>query len=120
MASFTLDGMTYEYLLPDPGHVDGTKSWEYGHRPKTMATVALAGGGNIEVYAMAQLWSPSHILASWDDDDRRPHWTWVPSGSVRRVTDSESDIWEYWRCPDNLRRVRWGSRLPGFLRPAIG
>ena len=48
MASFTLDGTTHEYLLPDPGHLESTKSWEYGKYPKVMATVALAGGGTID------------------------------------------------------------------------
>jgi hypothetical protein len=115
MASFTLDGTTYEYLLPDPGHPETTKSWEYGKYPKIMATIALAAGGTVEVYALAERWNPSHILVAWEDDDWRPHWAWVPAGSVRRVTDSEWDIWEYWRCPENLRAVRWGDRLPGFL-----
>ena len=115
MASFTLDGTTYEYLLRDPGHVDATKSWEYGDWPKIMATVALAGRGTVDVYARAQRWTPSHILASWEDDDRRPHWAWVTADHVRRVGDSEWDIWEYHRCPENLRGVRWAQRLPGFL-----
>lgn len=77
--------------------------------------MALAGGGVIDVYARAERWNPSHILARWEDDGRRPHWAWIPAGSVRRVTDSEWDIFEYRRCPANLRGVRWGGRLPGFL-----
>lgn len=28
---------------------------------------------------------------------RRQHWEWIPVGAVRRFTDSEWDIWEYWR-----------------------
>jgi hypothetical protein len=115
MASFTLGGETYEYLLPDPGHPEATRSWEYEKWPKVMVSVPLAGGRTVEVYARAERWNPSHILASWEDDERRPHWAWVPAGSVRRVNDSEWDIWEYWRCPANLRAVRWGDRLPGFL-----
>lgn len=115
MASFTLNGTPYEYLLPDPGHLEATRSWEYGKYPKVMATVALAGGGSVDVYARAERWNPSHILARWEDDMRHPHWAWIPAGNVRRVTDSEWDIWEYWRCPENLRGVRWSDRLPGFL-----
>jgi hypothetical protein len=115
MALFTLDGATYEYLLPDPGHPGETRSWEHGNYPKVMVTLPLAGGRTVDVYALAERWNPSHILASWEDDDRRPHWSWIPAGNVRRVTDSEWDIWEYRRCPPQLRDVRWSDRLPGFL-----
>jgi hypothetical protein len=115
MPSFTLDGITYEYLLPDPGHLGATRSWECGKYPKVMATVALAGGGAIEVYARAERWNPSYVLVAWQDDDWHPHWAWIPAGNVRRVTDSEWDIEEYRRCPENLRGIRWAVRLPGFL-----
>lgn len=115
MASFTLDGITYEYLRPVPGHdPDVTRSWEYGHSPKVVATVPLVAG-TVDVYAAAQRWNPTQILVAWQDDDHHPHWAWVPAGNVRRVTDSEWDIEEYHRCPVKLRGVRWGDRLPGFL-----
>lgn len=115
MASFTLDGILYGYLTPDPGEVGDAQSWEYGKQPKVSVTLALAGGGTLDVYAMAERWTPSHALVRWEDDDRRPHHAWIPAGSVRLVTDSDWDVWEYWRCPENLRPVRWGDRLPGFL-----
>lgn len=111
MASFTLDGRTYEYVRPDSGHQpEDAKSWEYGKRPRVMAV-----GGTVDVYAHAERWNPSHILVSWADDDLNVHWAWVPAGNVRRVTDSEWDIEEYRHCPEGLRRVQWGNRLPGFL-----
>lgn len=116
MASFTFDGVTYEYLRPDPGHQpEDAKSWDYGKHPKVMATVPLAGGGTVDVYAVAERWNPSHILVSWGDDDWHAHWAWVPAGNVRKVTDSEWDINEYRHCPEHLRSIRWGHRLPGFL-----
>lgn len=116
MASFTLDGETHEYLRPDPGHrPEDAKSWEYGKYPKVMASLPLADGGTVDVYAHADRWNPSHILVSWLDDDRHVHWAWIPAGNVRRVTDSEWDIEEYRRCPDNLRGIRWSDRLPGFM-----
>jgi hypothetical protein len=116
MPSFTLDGITYEYLMPDPGHPpDATRSWEYGNYPKVLATLILAAGGTIGVYAIAKRWNPSHILVSWQDDERRPHWAWIPTGNVARVNDSDWDIEEYRRCPEHLRGIRWGNRLPGFL-----
>jgi hypothetical protein len=116
MASFTLDGETYEYLKPDPGHPpEEAKSWTYGSYPKIMASVPLADGGTVSVYAVAERWNPSHIFASWADDGRHAHWAWIPAGNVERISDSEWDIEEYRRCPENLRHIRWGSRLPGFL-----
>lgn len=116
MASFTLDGETYEYIRQDPGHPpEENRSWEYGKYPKVMASLPLAGGGTVDVYAQADRWNPSHILVSWQDHERHPHWAWIPAGNVRRVNDSEWDVEEYWRCPENLRGVRWGNRLPGFL-----
>ncbi|MET1086948.1 MAG: hypothetical protein ABWY04_07490 [Arthrobacter sp.] len=107
MASFTLDGTTYEYLRPDPGHDPRT-------RGRMGTTVPLASGA-VDVYARAQRWNPSHILVAWADDGRHSHWAWMPAGNVERLSDSEWDVEEYRRCPDNLRHIRWGNRLPGFL-----
>lgn len=115
MPSFVLNGTTYGFLSPDPGDLEGTHSWEYGKWPKVRATLALQGGGTLDVFARAERWNHSHILVRWEDDDYRPHYAWIPAGSVHRVTDSEWDIWEYHRCPAELRGVRWGKRLPGFL-----
>ncbi|MFF2029518.1 hypothetical protein [Arthrobacter sp. NPDC058192] len=116
MASFTLDRTAYEYLRPDPGHpAEETRSWEYGNYPKVMASVPLAGGATLDVYAVAERWNPSYILVAWGDDADHKHWAWVPAGNVRRVTDSEWDIEEYRRCPEKLRAIRWGNRLSGFL-----
>ena len=115
MASFTLDGITYEYLRPDPGHdPEAAHSWTYGHYPKVMATLPLAAG-TVDVYAVAERWNPSFILVSWQDDEWHAHWAWIPAGNVLRVNDSEWDIEEYRRCPEKLRGVRWANRLPGFL-----
>jgi hypothetical protein len=117
MASFTLDGATYEYLRSAAGHsTEATRSWEYGKYPKIMASILLADGGTVDVYAVAQRWNPSSVMVAWDDDDDHAHWAWVPAGNVRRVTDSEWDIEEYHRCPEKLRAIQWGNRLPGFLR----
>lgn len=111
MASFTLDGETFEYLRPDPGHSpEEAKSWTYGSYPKIRASLPLADGGTVSVYAHAERWNPSHILVRWADDGDHGHWAWIPAGNVERVNDSEWDIEEYRRCP-----VRWGNRLAGFL-----
>lgn len=116
MASFTFDGETFEYLKPDPGHSpEEAKSWTYGNYPKIRASLPLADGGTVTVYAVAERWNPSHVLVSWQDDGRHAHWAWIPAGNVERVTDSEWDIEEYRRCPEKFRPVRWGDRLPGFL-----
>lgn len=113
MASFTLDGETFEYLKPDPGHqAEETKSWEYGNYPKVLASLPLAAGGTVSVYAVAERWNPSHILVSWADDGRHSHWAWIPAGNVERVTDSDWDIEEYRRSPEHLRGIRGGNRLP--------
>ena len=93
MASFTLDGETYEYLRQDPGHPpEKTRSWESGNYPRVMASVPLAGGASVDVYAHASRWNPSEIAASWTDDPDHRHWAWIPAGNVRRVNDSEWDI----------------------------
>lgn len=80
-----------------------------------MANVPLAGGGTMDVYAVAERWTPTYILVSWADDGDHKHWSWIPAGNVRRVTDSEWDIEDYRRCPEKLRGIRWGNRLPEFL-----
>lgn len=74
MATFTLDGTTYEYLRPDPGHdPEDAHSWTYGQPPKVMATLPLAVG-TADVYAVAERWNPSHILVSWQDDEHHARW----------------------------------------------
>lgn len=116
MATFTLDGETYEYIRQDPGRPrEETRSWEYGKYPKIMVALPLAGGRTVDVYAHASRWNPSQVTVAWADDRDHSHWAWVPAGNIRRVTDSEWDIEEYRRCPEKLRAIRWGSRLPGFL-----
>src|SRR2546423_877238 len=108
MASFTLGGVTYEYLTPDPGgQPEDARSWTYGQYPKVVAGLPLAAGGMVDVSANADRWNRTHVLASWLDDAWHRHWAWVPAGNVRRVTDSEWDIEEYRRCPEHLRHVRW-------------
>lgn len=114
MATFTLDGQPYEYVQQDPGRPEETHSWEYAKYPKVMATLPLTAG-TVDVYATAQRWTPSHIFVSWQDDGDHSHWAWIPASNARRVSDSEWDIEEYRRCAENLRGVRWGNRLPGFL-----
>jgi len=115
MHTFTLDGTTYEYLRSEPGPGEDASSWEYGYLPKVSADVPLAGGGTVTVYANGNRWTATRIIVSWWDDDENAHWAWVPRENVRKVTDSEWDIEEYRRCPANLRGVRWGKRLPGFI-----
>lgn len=107
-ASFTLDRQTFEYLKRDPWHSpQDAKSWEYGKYPKVLAALPLADGGRVTVFAVAERWNTSHILVSWADDGRHVHWAWIPAGNVERVSDSDWDIWEYHRYPENLRGVRW-------------
>ena len=61
LASFTLDGETYEYLRPDPGHpAQDARSWEWGTYPKVMASVPLAGGRTVDAVAVAERWNPPH------------------------------------------------------------
>jgi hypothetical protein len=108
------DGESYEYLKQDPGHTEETRSWEYAKYPRVIATLPLPAG-TVDVYTIAERWNSSHILVSWLDDGRQPHRAWIPAGNARRVSDSEWDVEEYRRCPENLRHIRWGNRLPGFL-----
>lgn len=115
MAAFALDGETYGYQTPGGGDPEQIHSWAYGAYPKIRAALPLTKGGTVTVYGHAQRWSPTHILIAWTDDTGHAPWAWVPAGNVERVTDSEWDIEEYRRCPDHLRGIRWGSRLPGFL-----
>lgn len=114
MPSFTLNGAVYAYDAPrPPGRPETTRSWVYGHYPKVRAS--LPAQPPVTVYAQAARWNGDRILVEWEDDDRRKHWTWVDGSAVERATASEWDIWEYHRSPANLRGVRWGDRLPGFL-----
>jgi hypothetical protein len=57
----------------------------------------------------------THILVRWEDHEHNSRHAWIPVGFVRRVTDSEWDIWEYWSCPANVRGIRWSGMLTGFL-----
>lgn len=91
--------------------MEETHSWEYGNRPKVKAVVPGFG----EVYGMASRWTASRICVDWSDEEDHAHFAWLPREEVHRVTDSEWDIEEYRRCPEHLRGVRWGKRLPGFL-----
>lgn len=121
MAAFTLDGEMYEYLKPDPGHQpEDTKSWTYGNYPKVIATLPLADGGTIGVYAVAERWNPSCVLVSWAGDGDHARWAWIPAGNIRRVTDSEWDIEEFRHCPEELRAIQWSKRLPARLIAATG
>jgi hypothetical protein len=60
MASFVLDGESYEYLKQDPATLKKTRSWKYAKYPKVMATLPLPAG-TVDVYAIAERWNPSHI-----------------------------------------------------------
>jgi len=115
MPTCTINGTDYEYAQPVPGRPAEARSWEYGHYPKIRAAVPLTDGGTLTTYARAERWNKTHILARWDDDNHHPHTAWIPAANVEPVTDSEWDIWEYNQCPEKLRAVRWGDRLPGFL-----
>lgn len=42
----------------------------------------------------------------------------VCGGSQISITESVWDIAEYLRCPEQLRGIRGGNRLPGFI-PAL-
>lgn len=116
MPSFTLDGVTHEYLPGSPGRPEAVHSWDYGHWPRVEASVPLTGGGTVRVYAQAMRWNREDILTRWQDDEDHFHDAWVPAANVRRLTASEWDIIEYHRCPENLRHIQWGKRLPGFLQ----
>ena len=117
MASFTLDGQTYEYLRSarrvtrrrrrSRGSTGTTRrSWPLSRWPAAARSTSMPS---------PNAGTPSNVLVSWDDDADHNDWAWVPAGNVRRVTDSEWDIEEYRRCPEKLRAIRWGFRPPGFL-----
>lgn len=116
MPSFTLAGASYEYLTPSkPQRLHLIRSWEYGHWPRVEADVPLAGGGTVAVYGEASRWSDEQVHVRWADDEGHFHAAWLPTENVRRLTASEWDIIEFHACPPELRDVRWGKRLPGFL-----
>ncbi|MFJ5693307.1 hypothetical protein ACIP9X_05575 [Arthrobacter sp. NPDC093125] len=116
MPTFTLTGVKYEYLTPAlEGEPDEVHSWEYGHWPRVEAAVPLQGGGTVNLYAEAMRWGLGQILTRWRDDEGHMHSAWLPKDNVRRLTASEWDIIEYHLCPPELRPIRWGKRLPGFL-----
>ncbi|MBT2594554.1 hypothetical protein [Arthrobacter sp. ISL-72] len=114
MTSFTLNGVTYEYLRPEPtGRLEEIQSWEYGHWPRVEAAVPLVGGGTVAVYAMASRWSHATIHVEWLDGDGHRHNAWVPKGNVRRLTASEWDIIEYQECSETLRGGQVGEEASG-------
>lgn len=116
MPSSIVDRTTYEFENPKGFESpDEVHSWEYGNYPKVVASVSVTSGARVDVYGDATRWSLTHISVSWMDDAQHTHWAWMPKDDVRQVTDSEWDIEEYSRCPENLRSIRWGNRLPGFL-----
>lgn len=116
MPTFTLAGVKYDYLAPEfEGDPEEVHSWEYGKWPHVEADVPLTGGGTVTIHGEASRWYHDQVIVSWRDDDRHTFWTWLPAANVRRLTASEWDIIEYHRCPPELRAIRWGDRLPGFL-----
>ncbi|UYL86594.1 hypothetical protein SEA_RADFAD_37 [Arthrobacter phage RadFad] len=116
MPSFILGGVTYEYVAPPkPQRLHLIKSWEYPNWPRVEATVALADGGMVQVYGEASRWSSEQIFVRWPDDEGHFHAAWLPTSAVRRLTASEWDIIQFHACPENLRHIQWGKRLPGFL-----
>jgi hypothetical protein len=116
MPIFTQDSTSYEYLRPSrfKDHEE-VQSWEYGSYPKVLASVQLASGGTVDVYAHATRWSNTHVCTIWVDQTSQTFVAWVPKDNVRRATDSEWDIDQYRRCHPDNRVIRWGDRLPGFL-----
>jgi hypothetical protein len=114
--TFTLAGIAYDDVQAQPDAEPAEyQTWEYGHWPRVEADPPLTGGGTVPVYAEASPWTGQHVHVRWADDQGSHHGAWIPKGSVRRLTASEWDIIEYDRCPAELRPVRWGKRLPGFL-----
>lgn len=115
-SSFRLSGETYDFLSPErEGPVEDVRSWEMDHYPRVRAQVPLKDGGFVSVYAHATHWNRTQVSVRWYDDEKDSLTAWLPKEAVRPVTESEWDIDEYNRCPDWLRVVRWGKRLPGFL-----
>jgi hypothetical protein len=116
MPTFTLDGVTYDYLQPSlDAKPQDAHSWEYGHWPVVEAQVPLVSGETVSVYGEAMRWAGEQILVRWRDDDGHYHDAWMPARAVRRLTASEWDIIAFHATPENLRSVQWGKRLPGFL-----
>ena len=116
MPTFTLAGVSYDYLRPGfEGDHEDIHSWEYGHWPRVEAAVPLTDAGTVKVYAEAMRWTHETVLVRWRDDGGHYHDAWLPTPNVRRLTATEWDIIEYHQCPPELRSVRWGNRLPGFL-----
>ncbi|QWY79663.1 hypothetical protein PP637_gp33 [Arthrobacter phage Persistence] len=115
MPSFTLAGVTYEYLTaPKPERLHLIRSGTTRPGP-VEAAVQLADGGTVTVYGQASRWSAGQIQVRWQDDEDHFHAAWLPTANVRRLTASEWDIIEFHNCPENLRHIQWGKRLPGFL-----
>ncbi|MFS2090543.1 hypothetical protein [Paenarthrobacter nicotinovorans] len=69
----------------------------------------------VAVYAEATHWNTTQIHIRWYDDNKDNLIAWIPRHHVRPVTESEWDIDQYNRCPENLRSIRWGNRMPGML-----
>lgn len=114
--TFNLAGVAYEYVAPEfEGDREEIHSWEYGKWPRVGVDVPLSTGGTVEVYGEAMRWGHGVVLALWSDDEGHMHSAWLPKDNVRRLTASEWDIIEYNQCPPDLRPIRWGTRLPGFL-----
>lgn len=112
MGSFTLESISYEFLEPAfEGAPEDVHSWEYGKWPKVRAAIPLVDGGTVQVYGEASRWNQHQIIVSWQDDDRHPHWAWIPAANVERVTDSDWDVEEYRKWPPDMRGIRWGNRF---------
>lgn len=116
MPTFTLDGFQYDYLDPKlEGDPEDVHSWEDGKWPRVEAAVPLATGGTVNVHAVASRWGRGLVRVGWEDDNGHRHSAGISTANVRRMTASEWDIIEYHQTPENLRMIRWGKRLPGFL-----
>ena len=55
---------------------------------------------------------------AWAGVDWSPHWSWIPAGNVRRVTDPAWDI-EETGAVRGTRVASGGGRLPGFLPRSV-
>jgi hypothetical protein len=87
MPTFTLDGVTYEYLQPaKPQRLHLIKSWEYPHWPRVEAAVHLSDGGTVKVYGEASRWSAEPVHVRRADDEGHLHAAWLPTSSVRPLT----------------------------------
>lgn len=116
LTSFLLDGRRYEFVHPERvGPAGDVRSWPMGEYPKVHVKVPLRAGGGVLVYARATHWNRTQVNVQWMDDNMDALTAWVGNDDVRPVTDSEWDIDEYNRCPEWLRPVQWGKRMPGFL-----